>query len=374
MGKKTPLYDQHLALKARMVEFGGWEMPINYGSQIEEHQAVRNHAGLFDVSHMNIVDISGKTAKDFLKYLLANNIEKLIPGKALYSCMLNQSGGVVDDLIVYMLSENHYQLVLNAATKEKDMRWLYDQNKTHQNFLCEITPREDLSILALQGPNAIKIAESVLSGNFGAAVSALKPFHFVFSENILAARTGYTGEDGLELIVKSEIAEKMWRKILGAGAHPIGLGARDTLRLEAGLSLYGQDMDESTSPLESNLGWTVALEPADRNFIGRDALTSTQLTRKLVGLILESGGVLRHDQKVYFGDQKQEIGVITSGSFSPVLNQSIALARILDTDLNIDINKGIDQNSTEYFVDIRGKFLPVKITKPVFVRKGKRVV
>lgn len=365
MGKKTPLYDQHLALNARMVEFGGWDMPLNYGSQIEEHQTVRNHAGLFDVSHMNIVDISGKTAKDFLKYLLANNIEKLLPGKALYSCMLNQSGGVIDDLIVYMLSGDHYQLVLNAATKEKDMIWLDHQNKSHQNFFCDITPREDLAILAIQGPNAIKIAESVLSGSFGAAVSALKPFHFAVSENILAARTGYTGEDGLELIIKSEIAVPLWRKLLGAGAHPVGLGARDTLRLEAGLSLYGQDMDESTSPLESNLGWTVALEPVDRNFIGREALISVQPTRKLVGFILESGGILRHDQKVYCGDQRQEIGVITSGSFSPVLNQSIALARILDKDTG--------QENTEYFVDIRGKFLPVKVTKPVFVRKGRQV-
>lgn len=362
MAKKTVLYDQHLALKARMVEFGGWEMPINYGSQIEEHQAVRNHAGLFDVSHMNIVDISGVTAKDFLRYLLANNIDKLIPGKALYSCMLNQVGGVVDDLIVYMLSENHYQLVLNAATREKDMNWLYSQNN-NQNFLCDITPREDLAILALQGPNAMSIAESVLSGDFGAAVSTLKPFHFINSENILAARTGYTGEDGLELIIKSELAETLWCKILGAGAHPIGLGARDTLRLEAGLSLYGQDMDESTSPLESNLGWTVALEPIDRNFIGREALTSTQISRKLIGLILESGGVLRHDQKIYAEkDHQQEIGVITSGGFSPVLNQSIALARIVDQDI------------TECFVDIRGKRLPVKITKPAFVRRGKKVL
>ncbi len=364
MGKKTPLYDQHLALKARMVEFGGWEMPLNYGSQIEEHQAVRNHAGLFDVSHMNIVDITGKTAKDFLKYLLANNIEKLIPGKALYSCMLNQSGGVVDDLIVYMHSENHYQLVLNAATREKDMDWLYRQNKNNQNFLCKITPQEDLSILALQGPHAISIAESVLSGDFGAAVSTLKPFYFINSENILAARTGYTGEDGLELIIKSEIAETLWRKIIGAGAHPIGLGARDTLRLEAGLCLYGQDMDESTSPWESNLGWTIALEPADRNFVGREVIAATQPSRKLVGLILESGGILRHGQKIYSGGEaKQEIGVITSGGFSPILNQSIALARILD----------LDQNIIACFVDIRGKFLPVKITQPAFVRKGKKL-
>jgi len=359
MAKKTVLYDQHLALKARMVEFGGWEMPLNYGSQIEEHQAVRNHAGLFDVSHMNIVDIKGTRAKNFLKYLLANNIDKLITGKALYSCMLNQMGGVMDDLIVYMLSENHYQLVLNAATREKDLNWLYSQNKSNENFLCDITPREDLAILALQGPNAMSIAESVLSGDFGAAVSVLKPFYFAISENILAARTGYTGEDGLEFIIKSELAENMWCKILGAGAHPIGLGARDTLRLEAGLCLYGQDMDESTTPWESNLGWTIALEPVDRNFIGREALVSTQPSRKLVGLILESGGILRHDQKIYC--EGQEIGVITSGGFSPVLNQSIALARIVDKDISAP------------FVDIRGKYLPVKITKPIFVRRGKKV-
>jgi aminomethyltransferase len=360
MAKKTPLYDQHLALNARMVEFAGWEMPINYGSQIEEHQATRSHAGLFDVSHMNIVDIKNKTAKDFLKYLLANDISKLIPGKALYSCMLNHQGGVIDDLIVYMLSGDHYQLVLNAGTKEKDLQWLQQQNTFH----CQITPREDLAILALQGPYAMRIAESVFSGDFGAEVAALKPFCFAVSEHILAARTGYTGEDGLELIVSAEIAVNLWQKILGAGAHPIGLGARDTLRLEAGLNLYGQDMDESTSPLASNLGWTVVFKPEERDFIGREALVSSEISQKFVGLILEKGGILRHDQKIFSENQEnnQEIGVITSGGFSPVLNCSIALARIINKDI------------TEAFVDIRGKLLPVKITKPAFVRRGKKLV
>jgi aminomethyltransferase len=358
MVKKTRLYDQHLALNARMTAFAGWDMPLHmplhYGSQIEEHQAVRRHAGLFDVSHMNVVDITGQTAKNFLQHLLANDVEKLISGKALYTCMLNEQGGVIDDLIVYQLSDTHYRLVLNAGTKEKDMQWLETQNK---NKLLAIVSQPNKAILALQGPKAISIAESVLHKDY----AALKPFYFMLSDNILAARTGYTGEDGLEFILDAEIAVDLWRKLLEAGAHPVGLGARDTLRLEAGLNLYGQDMDESTSPLESNLGWTVAFEPADRDFIGREALRATPVTRKFVGLILETGGILRHDQKVFSGDQ-QEIGVITSGGFSPVLNCSIALARI------------VDQPFTECFVNIRNKLLPVNITKPVFVKKGKCII
>jgi aminomethyltransferase len=356
MGKKTFLYEQHIALKARMVEFAGWEMPIHYGSQLDEHHATRTHAGLFDVSHMNIVDVKGQKAKNFLKYILANNIDKLMSGKALYSCMLNMQGGVVDDLIVYMLSENHYQLVLNAAAKEKDMQWL----QKHNAFQCAVDVREDLAMLALQGPHAIKIAESVFGGNLGTAVSALKPFHFAVSENISAARTGYTGEEGLELIVNGKIAADVWQKMLDGGARPVGLGARDTLRLEAGLNLCGQDMDESTSPLVSNLGWTVAFKPEERDFIGRQALISTPVSQQFVGLILETGGILRHDQKIF--SAHQEIGVITSGGFSPVLNCSIGFARILKTE------------TSEIFVEIRGKLHPVKMTKPVFVRHGKRLI
>jgi aminomethyltransferase len=356
MGKKTPLYKEHCALNARMVEFGGWEMPLNYGSQIEEHQSVRHHAGLFDVSHMNIVDVKGTEAKNYLRYLLANDVEKLNPSKALYSCMLNEKGGVIDDLIAYQLSENHYQLVLNAATKEKDLNWLYQ----HQIPDIEILPQENLAILALQGPHALKVAQSVFSGDFGTKLASLKPFQLVKYENILAARTGYTGENGFEFIIKENLAVDLWHKLLGAGAHPIGLGARDTLRLEAGLNLYGQDMDEFTSPLESNLEWTVAWEPLGRDFVGRSAISSKITSRKLVGLILEKGGILRHDQKVF--SHNQEIGVITSGIFSPTLNCSIAFARIQNKDF------------PDYSVEVRGKLLSVMLTKPVFVKHGKRVV
>jgi aminomethyltransferase len=332
------------------VDFAGWEMPIHYGSQIEEHQSVRNHAGLFDVSHMHVVDISGPDAKNYLKYLLANNIEKISVGRALYTCMLDESGGVIDDLIVYYISENNFRLILNAGTREKDLKWL---NKIGQLFNdLKIQPQENMAIIAVQGPEAVNIAKEVFK------VLPEKIFSFIFSENIMIARTGYTGEDGVEIICPVELSQEIWNKLITVGAQPIGLGARDSLRLEAGLNLYGSDMDEAVSPLESNLLWTVAFEPSDRKFIGREKLEeqkSVGVPRKLVGLILEKGGVLRHDQKVW--SHGKEIGVITSGGFSPTLNVSIAMARIEN------------KSFTEVEVEIRGKLLPVSMTSLPFVKR-----
>jgi len=354
MGLKTALYDAHIALNAHMVEFAGFELPLHYGSQINEHHAVRNHAGIFDVSHMNIVDIKGPDAQKNLRYLLANDVKKLSPFKALYTCMLNEAGGILDDLIVYMFSENHYRLILNAATKSKDIAWL----KKHIDQAQSIEVREDLSIIALQGPHTATILSSIFSGNFGSEIFELKPFHFLPHNNMIIARTGYTGEDGFELMVPNEKARELWHLLLDAGAKPAGLGARDSLRLEAGLNLYGQDMDERTCPYESNLAWTIALNDPERNFMGKQAL-KIDASRKLIGLVLSKGGILRHGQKVY--SQGSPIGEITSGGFSPTLNCSIALARVSSS------------APTELEVQIRDKFHPAQTTKPVFVRKGKAV-
>jgi aminomethyltransferase len=359
MLRHTALYSEHIALDARMVDFAGWEMPLHYGSQLEEHHSVRNHAGIFDVSHMNVTDISGKNAHNFLRYLLANDIAKLTaPGKALYSCMLNEAGGVIDDLIVYYMAPQQYRLVLNAGTAQKDVAWI----KQHANaYDVQVHACNDLAIIALQGPHAKNILASLFGGDYFAAIAALKPFHFLVN-HLMIARTGYTGEDGYEIIMPATDAVSLWQKLLGAGAKPSGLGARDTLRLEAGFNLYGSDMDETTSPWESNLSWTLALTPT-REFIGQKALIAQQengIGRFLVGLLLEKGGVLRHGQKVYLNSDM--IGEITSGGFSPTLNCSIAMARLSNP------------NIKACQVDLRGKLLQVSVVKPAFVRKGKSLV
>jgi aminomethyltransferase len=360
MMKRTALYNEHVALHARLVEFAGWEMPLHYGSQLEEHQYVRKHAGIFDVSHMNITDVIGEQAYEFLRYVLANDVAKLTqPGKAIYSCMLDEKGGVLDDLVVYFLAPQHYRLVLNAGTRHKDSAWLQRQAAA---FKVIIQPHDDLSIIALQGPRALDIVESVFGGLFFDAIAALKPFHFASPEGLMIARTGYTGEDGFEILMPAMESIIFWQKLLGAGARPIGLGARDTLRLEAGFNLYGADMDESTTPYEANLGWTVVLDH-QRQFIGQAALLKQQqqgVARFLVGLVLPSGGVLRHGQQLFLNEAL--IGEITSGGFSPSLNCSIAMARVTHSAIK------------ECTVAMRGKLLPVKVVKPAFVRHGKSLV
>jgi aminomethyltransferase len=359
MGHKTPLYEKHQAAGAKLVDFGGWDMPLHYGSQLEEHHYVRNDAGMFDVSHMTVVDVKGNGAYDYLRYLLANDVAKLTtPGKALYTCMLNEQGGVVDDLIVYKLGEQRYRLVVNAATREKDIAWLQQHT---QQFAVHLQPRHDLGILAVQGPQAMaKLATVLLEAQF-AAVQSLKPFQAVELAQLLIARTGYTGEDGVEIMLPATEITKLWDALLRAEVKPCGLGARDTLRLEAGLNLYGTDMDETTSPLVSNLAWTIAWEPADRHFIGRQALEMQRqhIKQQVVGLILEQRGVLRNHQKITLPEGGE--GEITSGSFSPTLQQAVALARIPVS------------TSAYCFVDIRGQPVKAKIVKPPFVRQGKAV-
>jgi len=361
MATRTALYEAHLALGARMVPFGGWDMPLHYGSQIEEHQAVRRAAGMFDVSHMRVVDLSGREVKPYLRGLLANDVGRLhTPGKALYSCMLNPQGGVIDDLIVYYLADDRYRMVVNAATAAGDLEWLRRQVGDQA---VAIRPRPDLAMIAVQGPAARARIAPLLPAALGGAAQGLAPFVAAEAGEWFLARTGYTGEDGCELMLPAAEVVPLWRALLEAGVAPCGLGARDTLRLEAGMNLYGADMDETTTPLESGLGWTVAWEPIDRAFTGREVLEAQRtdpLTRRLVGLLLSGPGVLRSHQKVLSG--ACVVGETTSGGFAPTLGRSIAFARVAP-----DIGE-------ECAVEIRGKPLGARVVKPPFVRQGKSCI
>ena len=356
MNQRTALYDTHAAASAKIVDFAGWDMPIHYGSQIEEHHAVRRDAGMFDVSHMLSIDLGGADALPFLRRLLANDCAKLtLPGKALYSCMLQEDGGVIDDLIVYFFSPTRYRIVVNAGTADKDQAWM---QKQIAGFKATLTPRRDLAMIAIQGPNAREkfwaaFPSSRITGE-GLAV-----FQAAEWNDWLVARTGYTGEDGFEIALPNHAAAGAWRVLQAAGVAPCGLGARDTLRLEAGMNLYGQDMDESVGPLESGLAWTVDTRDAGRNFIGRTALTTP--ARQLVGLLLLDRGVLRSHQHVFTAKGQ---GETTSGSFSPTLNQSVALARV---PVGVAVGDEVE-------VEIRDKRLKAKVVKPPFVRNGKILI
>ncbi len=360
MGQRTPLYDQHLALGAKMVDFGGWDMPLHYGSQVEEHHQVRRDCGVFDVSHMTVVDVSGEQARDYLQRLLANDVARLkSTGRALYTAMLNERGGVIDDLIVY-LTDWGYRLVVNASTRDKDLAWMQAQTV---GFAVEVRERPELAMLAIQGPHARARTSELVSQARAGLIHDLKPFQGMADGDWFIGRTGYTGEDGLEIILPAEQAPDFLSELVGAGIPPIGLGARDTLRLEAGLNLYGQDMTEDVSPLAANMGWTVAWEPAERDFVGRAALEQQRAQGdlpKLVGLVLEERGVLRAHQVVRVNGVGD--GEITSGSFSPTLGKSIALARV---------PAGTAERAE---VEIRGKWYPVRVVQPTFVRHGKVLV
>ena len=356
MGNKTPLYQKHVDAGARLVDFGGWDMPVNYGSQKEEHHAVRRHAGMFDVSHMTIVDLEGERCQPFLRYLLANDVARVTqPGKALYTCMLNERGGVIDDLIVYFFGPERYRLVVNASTREKDLEWI---RQHASDYAIDVTERAELAMIAVQGPKARELAAPLIGEEWRDSALALKPFTSISAGDWFIARTGYTGEDGWEMVLPPADAEDAWDALVAAGVAPCGLGARDTLRLEAGMNLYGNDMDETVLPLDAGLTWTVAFEPADREFIGRAALDAARGNNawRFVGLILEDRGVLRSHQRVVVdgvGD-----GETTSGGFSPTLERSIALARVPAGDYE------------HAKVDIRGKLLDVRIVAPPFVRNG----
>ena len=358
MSQKTPLHALHLEAGARMVDFAGWDMPVQYKSTIEEHQAVRQHAGMFDVSHMTAVDMRGPRVREFLRRLLSNDIGKLAPGKAQYSCLLNEQAGILDDLITYYQRDDWFRTVVNAGTTAKDLAW-FRQHATA--FGVEIQPRRDLCILAVQGPEACAKVAALLGPAQREQAMALVNYSAADLGDIFVARTGYTGEDGFELILPAPLAIEFWRKLLAAGVAPCGLGARDTLRLEAGMNLYGADMDESNHPLESALGWTVAWEPADRDFIGRAALEQLRgkSPRKLVGLVLEERGVLRPHLPLRTAAGE---GETTSGTFSPTMKQAIALARVPSA------------CGDKVEVQIRDKWLPARVVKPPFVRNGKVLV
>lgn len=359
MLNRTSLNDAHRELNAKLVDFGGWEMPLHYGSQIGEHHSVRRDAGMFDVSHMLAIDVQGDGAKAFLLGLLANNVERLAqPGEALYSCMLNEQGGVVDDLIVYYLPSGGYRLVVNAGTADKDLEWLGRQRDRLAPDV-EIIARRDLSMIAVQGPQARKKFWQASPG--AEEVSAqLPPFSATTFGDWLVARTGYTGEDGFEITLPSGDATALWEAMLASGVAPAGLGARDTLRLEAGMNLYGQDMDETVSPMESGLAWTVDLD-SSRVFVGKQAVAESRPERKLIGLVLRERGVLRAHQPVQtaHGD-----GETTSGTFSPTLGLSIALARLpVATGFGEDVG-----------VEIRGRRSVARTVKYPFVRHGKSLI
>ncbi|MFZ6759744.1 glycine cleavage system aminomethyltransferase GcvT [Undibacterium sp. Ji50W] len=366
--KATPLNAAHRAAGAKMVDFGGWDMPVNYGSQIEEHHAVRTDCGMFDVSHMCVVDLQGENVRGFLRGLVANNVDKLqVAGKALYSCMLKPEGGVIDDLIIYFFSENWFRLVVNAGTAEKDVAWMNAHNaQTNSGLTLTITQRRDganaFALVAVQGPNARAKAWEVLPET-KAASADIKPFNAVivadtsFGE-VMVARTGYTGEDGFEIAVSAERVTDLWNALAAAGVKPAGLGARDTLRLEAGMNLYGQDMDETVNPLDAGLAWTIDLV-SERDFVGKQALQTQGQNAQFLGLILrEKGGILRAHQKVVCA---QGEGEITSGTFSPTMQQAIALARL---------PMGVSVGDTVQVV-IRDKQLAASVVKLPFVRNGK---
>jgi len=385
---RTPLNAAHHAMGAKMVDFGGWDMPVNYGSQIDEHHQVRNDCGMFDVSHMRVVDIKGDGVRGFLRYLLANNVDKLTqPGKALYSCMLLDNGGVIDDLIVYFMDEQWFRIVVNAGTADKDIAWMKQQaaefnrhppqgdaavalspsagGERSEGALdreaphLSITDHPDLAMVAVQGPNARAKVWDALPGS-RELTEHLVPFTAAVMGTMFIARTGYTGEDGFEVMIPAKSAPYFWATLAEKGVKPIGLGARDTLRLEAGMNLYGQDMDETVNPLESGLAWTVDLK-SERDFIGKAALLANPPARKLAGLVLLDRGVLRGHQKVHTAHGE---GEITSGSFSPTLEKSIALARLPK---EVQIGDPVQ-------VAIRDKMLAAKVVKYPFARNGKAVV
>lgn len=373
MLQETALVEKHRDMGGKLVDFGGWNMPLHYGSQLEEHNIVRSSSGMFDVSHMTVVDVTGVQARDFLRYILANDVDKLkVQGKALYTGMLNNAGGVIDDLIVYLMADG-YRMVVNCATREKDLAWIELQAKS---FDVQVAERPEFSMIALQGPQAREKFAQVVGANCvtQSGVDKLSVFqgvHVLVDDCAwFVARTGYTGEDGYEIILPHAAAVTLWQELADVGVSPCGLGARDTLRLEAGMNLYSHEMDDETSPLVANMAWTVAWQPSDRDFIGREVIEREKeagVAYKLVGLVLLERGVLRADQVVLADansndDASALRGIITSGTFSPTLGHSIALARVPVS------------FSGQCVVQVRNKLLPVNIVKPCFVRNGQKVL
>lgn len=358
MPQRPPLYQQHIEAGAKIVDFAGWDLPIHYGSQVDEHHLVRRDAGMFDVSHMAHTEVTGVDATTYLRRLLANDVQKLgEDGRALYSCLLNNDGGVIDDLIVYRLATNRYRVISNAATRDKDLAWMREHIESRE---VTLSPLEGVAMLAVQGPRAVELACKALPADVGAAAGALARFQALETSDYFIGRTGYTGEDGFEIAVADNAVPALWQILLASGVAPAGLGARDTLRLEAGMALYGNDLDDGVTPFESNLAWTVDFRDTSRAFIGREVLAAQRrdgVNRQLVGLVLDARGVLRGHQIIFDGDR--QIGEITSGGFSPTAGRSIALAR-LEHPCNTNLT-----------VNMRGRKLAVKVVPLPFVKGAK---
>ncbi|AEX84599.1 glycine cleavage system T protein [Marinitoga piezophila KA3] len=357
--KRTPLYDEHVRLGAKMVPFGGWEMPVWYSSLKEEHNAVRNNVGIFDVSHMGEIDIKGKDAVKFVNYLITNNVEKIKPEEIVYSPMLNENGGVIDDLLAYKYSDEHILLVVNASNIEKDYNWIAEKAKDFEVEVKNIS--DNIAQIAVQGPKA----EEMLQEISGVDLKNISYYNFTEGRingiECLISRTGYTGEDGFEIYLDKEAAVPMWRKLLELlpkyDGKPAGLGARDTLRLEATYLLYGNDMNDEITALEAGLKWAVDFE---KDFIGKEGLLKEKevgIRRRLKGIEMLEKGIPRHGYKVFVGDE--EVGFITSGTVSPTLNKPIALAML---------NKPYYKKDTEIEVEIRNKRVKAKVIKIPFYR------
>src|SRR5579863_9766178 len=362
--KRTPLYDEHRALGARLVEFSGWEMPVQYTSISDEHEAVRTRAGLFDVSHMGEFKVEGPGALSFLQHLVPNDVSRLANGQALYTQLCLPNGNTIDDLLVYHIGDDHYMLVVNAGNIEKDFAWV---SKQAGNFPhVQVSNQSDATaLLALQGP----AAQSILQPLTKTDLASIRYYHFAMGTvdgiDCIISRTGYTGEDGFELYCSSADVVKLWRAVLAAGKErgllPAGLGARDTLRLEAGYCLYGHELDEATNPLEASLGWTIKLNKGE--FIGHDALAKIKeqgTKRKLVGIEMVERGVCRGGYGIFIDGQ--QIGALTSGAPSPTLNKNIGMGYV---------EAAYAVPGTPVSIDIRGKQTAAQIVALPFYKRNK---
>lgn len=361
MTKQTFLHDKHVALGARMVDFAGWHMPVQYSSIIEEHKTVRESIGIFDVSHMGEIIVFGEDALPFLNKLVPQDITKLVDLKAVYCQLTNKSGGIIDDLIIYKLEDKKYLIIANASRIDEDLNWMV-RNKCGFDVTI-VNESHNYSLLAVQGPKACELIKKL------GLTDLPKFFHIkrgeLFNINVWISRTGYTGEDGVEILVRNEFSEYLWDKLLEAGKEygikPIGLGARDTLRLEAALHLYGNDLDEDTTPIEAGLAWSVAKNKTE-DYNGKAKILE-QLenggNKKLVGLKMLDKGIARHGYDVYFNNEK--VGVVTSGGISPIRGDNIALAYIKNLD-NLAVGSTIQ-------ILIRDKFYNAEIIKKPFVAK-----
>ena len=363
MGKKTVLYDTHQKLGAKMVEFGGWDMPVQYTGIIDEHNTVRNHAGIFDVSHMGQIFVSGNDALPFLQKVVPQDISKLQPNAAVYCQLPYEAGGLVDDLIIYRLEDDKYLVIANASNVEKDFNW-FKKNATQYDVKID-NRSDEFSMFAIQGPNACKIVEK-------SGINELKqPKFFTITKTeisgypVYISRTGYTGEDGFEIIVRNENALVLWDLLMDKGwefgLKPIGLGARDTLRLEAALMLYGNDLSESTTPVEAGLKWSIPQDKKE-DYNGKSVIMSqieSGVQKKLIGFEMIDRAIARHEYEIYYNGQKA--GIVTSGGFSPTLNKNIGMGYI-DTKYDIKLDSVIQ-------IMVRNKLYNAKVVKRPFVKK-----